>query len=242
MDIKEKLKFYGPIDYTRWDASGKGKNVLHLLDACETRIWHEALPYQDKRNDPGHAEHVVYFALKLLSYYPDAKRQVVIPAAILHDTGWGMMPDEERALWSTPARKVYEPFLRQRHQDLGKKFADEMLSRIGFMEYHKENGQKYKEHICEIISQHDTRPGFYSLDDCAINDGLARDADKLWRPTLTAMLIESPRSKRTVEEISRDELASFEKPNFWYSPISKEIAMFEMIHAMNAYYKKQKEK
>jgi hypothetical protein len=237
MHVREILNDYKPIDYNAWDYSGKGANIATELSPLEGAMWIEALPVQDKRHDPGHAEHVVYFALKLLQYHPSANRNIVMPAAILHDTGWGLMPDEERALFSTPARKVYGPFLRQRHQELGKEFADKVLTEIGYGDSYDSymNWQKSKEHILEIISQHDTRQGFYSLDDYAVNDGIMRDADKLWRPTLTAMVIESPRSNRTVEQIWDAEQKAFAKTNFLYSPISKEIARIEFEHTMKVY-------
>ena len=67
---------YTPIDYSKWDMSGQGKNILPLLNESEKEIWRLALPYQDKRQDAGHGEVVTYFGLILLPYYPEADRKI----------------------------------------------------------------------------------------------------------------------------------------------------------------------
>jgi len=163
---------YKPIDIATWDQSGKGKNILDLLKPWEQRIWKAALPFQDKRDDQGHAEHVTYFALKLLDHIP-AIREIVIPAAILHDTGWSQMSQQDLDKFYLPNWKDYEPMLRNRHQVRGVKFSRKLLEE-------KYQTEEYTlDHILEIISQHDTRKGFYSTE-----DGIVRDADKLWRYTL----------------------------------------------------------
>lgn len=240
LTLKEVRKKHKPIDYDTWDYSGKGMNILHLLTPLEKDIWFKAFDFQDKRDDKGHAEIATYFSLKLLPYHPSADRDVVVITDILHDTGWGLMTDEERALFPNyEIRKIYDPIMRLRHQELGRDFADKILKQVGYVEKIGENGEQKKEHILEIISQHDTRPGFYSLNDQAVNDGVVRDADKLWRPTLIALQVEANRTKKSVEEIAEKEAKSFERPNFWYSPISKEIAGIELEQALKAYKKRE---
>lgn len=160
-----------PIDYGTWDRSGIGINIDSLLNSEEREIWESAWPYQGKRKDPEHTEIVTYFGFKLLEHL-EGNRNVVIPAAILHDTGWGLMPKERTALFMQENWREYETELRKEHQEAGKNFALGLL--IG-MKYPLE----HREHSVEIISQHDTRKGFYSLE-----DGIVRDADKLWRFTL----------------------------------------------------------
>jgi len=50
-------------------------------------IWNKALPYQDTRDDVGHAKTVMQNAYKLLKY-EKGEDEIVIPASILHDIGW----------------------------------------------------------------------------------------------------------------------------------------------------------
>lgn len=136
-----------------------------ILEGVNKKIWELAFPYQDKRNDEGHAKHVVCFAQKLL-LQEKADSDVVIPAAILHDVGWSQVSVEDRYLaYISP-----QPEIRQKHQEEGAKLARKILERAGFSD------KARAEHVLEIIFGHDTRVGSFSKE-----DALVRDADKLWR-------------------------------------------------------------
>jgi HD superfamily phosphodiesterase len=128
-----------------------------------------ALPYQDKRDDAGHAETSLKYALKLVDI-EKGDEDVVIPAIILHDVGWSQLPTKRRMKVFDPGAKeqerrevVYE------HQIEGIKLALKILREVNYPP------EKIDE-ILDIISQHDTRKGFISK-----NEGIVRDADKLWR-------------------------------------------------------------
>lgn len=211
---------YNPMDVSSWDNSGRGKNIEYLLNASEKSIWKLALQYQDKRQDVGHAEHVTYFALKLLEYFPNANRYIVIPAAILHDIGWAAIPPEDLDLFQSSLAvsfdefKKQEPRLRQLHQKAGAKLSKELLKQTAY-------STNYIPDIVEIISQHDTRTGFLN-----INDGLVRDADKLWRYTLRHYQIYF--KGMTEYEICKRTIANISKPGFFYSDLSGQIAKIEM--------------
>jgi len=131
-------------------------------------IWDLALKYQDVRDDKGHAEITLSFALKLL----DLERvnpDVVIPAMILHDIGWSQLPEAERFLAlkrELPPETKRE--IRFRHQEEGVKLAKKILDKVGY-------DKELSKHILEIISQHDTREGVFSPEDAVV-----RDADSLW--------------------------------------------------------------
>lgn len=213
---------YTSIDYKKWNIDGKGNNLLELMSPIEKDIWQKALPYQDKRRDTGHAENVVYFALKLLEII-DAKREIVIPAAILHDIGWSQMTKEELNSFYLPNWRDYEPALRKRHQDLGVNSAEEILGEVDYP-------NEFYKNILDIISQHDTRKGFLSKE-----DGVVRDADKLWRYTLQHFKIALKERKDDLVGIysSKDGIYShllknITKPDFFYSNIAKEIARIEL--------------
>lgn len=205
---------YQPLNYNLWDFSGQGNNIANLLRTIEKDLWSMALPFQDKRQDTGHAEFVTYFALELLKY-EIADREIVVPAAILHDIGWSRMSPAEVNLFSDPNMKRYEPALRARHQEEGARKAREILTNSSYP-------QQHIPHILEIISQHDTRDGFYSLE-----DGIMRDADKLWRFTIPEVEISVTHRSKTLEELDVRNRKYIQKEKFLYSPTAKEIARIE---------------
>ncbi len=209
-----EFKNYQPLNYNLWDFSGQGKNIANLLQPIEKGIWDKALEYQDKRIDTGHAEFVTYFALELLKYEP-VNREIVVPAAILHDIGWSQMSLAEVNLFSDPNMKRYEPALRARHQEEGVRKADEILNNSN---YHPQ----LVPHILEIISQHDTRDGFYSPE-----DGITRDADKLWRFTIPEVEISTTHRSKTLEGLDARNRKYIQKEKFLYSATAKEIARIE---------------
>ncbi len=216
---KNKME-YNVIDYKKWDFSGQGKNLTNLLTREEFDLWNQALPHQDKRNDKGHAETVTYFAVKFLELI-GGERNIIIPAAILHDTGWSQMTATELNLFNemipNPDIKDYEPVLRQRHQKEAVKLAGKLLPNAGY----KENIP----HILEIISQHDTRKGFYSKE-----DGVVRDADKLWRFTLQHWLSFLER-KWSFEDFKKN-YDDMQKQGYFASPVSKQVAELEYAHTL----------
>ena len=65
------------------------------------RIWDLAFCYQDKRNDKGHAKIVTNYVIKLAEI-EKADKNVVIPAAILHDIGWSKIP--KKTALNTPIK------------------------------------------------------------------------------------------------------------------------------------------
>jgi len=217
---------YKPIDYNTWNFDGQGSNIIHLLSHIEKEIWNITLPFQDKRDDTGHAENVTYFALKLLEYLP-GKREIVIPEAILHDIGWSQLTQEELDQFYLPNWQDFEPELRKRHQEEGVKLANQLLEKVGY-------SKKYIPQILEIISQHDTRKGFFSQE-----DGLARDADKLWQFTLPhwKIFVEKREIKPEVAHLEVTQRIS--KPEFFYSDIAKQIAKIELKNTLDFYNKKK---
>lgn len=206
---------YKVLNYENWDFSGQGKNLLSLLTKEEMNLWNLALPSQDKRHDKGHAETVTYFAVKFLELI-GGQRNIIIPAAILHDTGWSQMTNTELNLFNemipNPDIRIYEPVLRARHQQEAVKLAEKLLPNAGY----REN----LPHILEIISQHDTRKGFYSKE-----DGIVRDADKLWRFVYQHWLsfLERNWSFKDFKKNYDD----MQKPGFFCSATAKTIAETE---------------
>lgn len=110
------------------------------------------------------------FARQLLAHYPEADEAVVLPAILLHDVGWSVIPDElqVQALVGSP-RRDNRPDIARRHEIEGARIAAEILTSLDH------EAAKIAE-IQQIIDGHDTRPEALSL-----NDALVKDADKLWR-------------------------------------------------------------
>jgi len=220
---------YKSIDYSQWGFSGQGKNILKFLTDSEKKIWDASLQYQDSRKgETGHGEVVTYFALKLLKYIR-GDGDIVIPAAILHDVGWSQLTETERNLFYEEGDdnfgkkiwKRYEPILRARHQEQGVKLAENLLIQIDYFR------QDISE-IIEIISQHDTREEF--LND---NDGIVRDADKLWRFTLPGFNIPTQIRKQNSLQYREFMLNKIKEEGFFYSDVSKKIAEIELSNIKN---------
>ena len=132
-------------------------------------IYKRAEPYWATRKNDAHVPCSYDYARRLLDYYPDADETVVLPAVLLHDVGWKMVPEEKQ-------RDAFGPEVKDRetqrfHEKEGVRIARDILARLG---YDKEKTAE----ILSIIDGHDTREEPLSL-----NDKLVKDADKLWRFT-----------------------------------------------------------
>ena len=174
------LSSYQPIDYRNWvlgDEARKGVNIkrLNVLTQKEIELFDEAVHYQDQRNDPGHGEQTVYSALKLLDYIP-GNRNITVPAAIFHDTGWyGNDPDAWKKLCEANKdnlKSLDDEANRRPHQNRGIMVAGRIFQKLDFPD------EKYHFEIADIIGDHDTRklPTTES-------GKIVRAADLLWRVT-----------------------------------------------------------
>lgn len=174
-------------------------------------IWERALPYQDKRDDEGHAQLTLGFAKKLLET-EKGDPDIVIPAIILHDIGWSQLPADRRFAIFSGIPEVEKLKYRVEHQEEGAKLARRILDDIGYPEDKIEG-------IVEIVSEHDTREGF--LD---INDGIVRDADKLWRFSKTGINKDMERFGMSRDELISKRLRQIEEDGFFCTDSAKRIA------------------
>ncbi len=179
-------------------------------------IWKLALPYQDKRNDKGHARITTQYALKLLES-ENGDRNVVIPAIMLHDIGWGQLSEKDRMLtFDDRATKEKKLEARYKHQNEGVRLGRKILIQVNY-------SKDLIEEILEIISQHDTREGFISQ-----NEGLVRDSDKLWRFSKTGLTADLVRSNFSFQQKYQMLCDDIECRNYFYSDIAKKIAYEEL--------------
>jgi hypothetical protein len=134
------------------------------------KIYQLAEPYWQTRRGDIHMPLVYGFARQLLAHYPAADEGVVLPAILLHDVGWYVIPEslQTQALVGSP-KSDNRPDIARRHEIEGAGIAAEILTSLNY------NPARIVE-IQRIIDGHDTRPAALSL-----NDALVKDADKLWR-------------------------------------------------------------
>jgi HD superfamily phosphodiesterase len=133
------------------------------------KIEEQAKPYLDTRQNEIHVSICYAMAKRLLSQYPDADPEVVLPAILLHDVGWKMVPEEKHLGAFGPRGKDMET--RRIHEIEGVGIARRILASL-------EYDRRKTEEILVIIEGHDSRDEALSL-----NDAVVKDADKLWRFT-----------------------------------------------------------
>lgn len=149
--------------------SGSPEIGIWSLLADDAAIWQRAVSYLAHRDNDIHTIYAYGLARALLDVTPEADPHIVLPAILLHDTGWSQiaMSDIMRAL----APGAREPDTIRRHETEGARIAREILDEL---EFPKDDIDE----IVEIIDGHDTR-----LRSLSVNDSLVKDADKLWRIT-----------------------------------------------------------
>jgi len=184
------------------------------------RIWELALPYQDKRDDTGHAEVTTRFAWKLLET-ENGDEDVVIPAIMLHDIGYSQLTKERRLQVFDQKLSKEERFkVQMEHQNESVKLARVILGEVNYP-------PKLIEEILEIISQHDSREGFISK-----NEGLVRDADKLSRTSREGMAAGEARRKAKGEPAEESRWKKMEeninKKGYFYSDRARQIALADL--------------
>jgi len=137
---------------------------LHL-NKVESAILKLSKPYLQIRDNERHTLNAIEFALKLLEIY-EAKRTIVVPAMILHDVGWSMVPQE---IISRACRPRPDNDLVRIHEGESVKIATTILRDVGY-------DSALSAEILEIIDGHDTRESALSAD-----DKIVKDSDKLTR-------------------------------------------------------------
>lgn len=131
-------------------------------------IWRAARRWLDVRSNDEHTLISWSLGRALLAVIPEANEEIVLPAILLHDTGWKKMPVEKLARAVGP--KPEFPELQRDHEIASVEIGSEILTRLGL-------GLKDQE-ILAIVDGHDTTKHVRS-----VNDAVMKDADKLWRFT-----------------------------------------------------------
>lgn len=138
------------------------------MNARDLALWRAARIWLDVRSNDVHTLIAWRLAETLLALRPGADEAVVLPAIILHDTGWKMMPQDKLALAVGPNAQF--PELQRDHELAGLQIGAEILRALTL--------GLDDAAILAIIDGHDTTKPARSPE-----DAIVKDADKLWRFT-----------------------------------------------------------
>jgi HD superfamily phosphodiesterase len=142
-------------------------------------------PFLDTRHNDVHTAISTLLASQLLEQ-EGGDEDIVIPAIILHDTGWKRVPSKLHLKAFGP--KATEPKLNRLHEVEGVKIAQEILQKLKYDALKTEK-------IIEIIDGHDSR-----IKPVSLNDMIVKDADKLWRYSSSGFYIDIERFGESYEE------------------------------------------
>jgi len=184
-------------------------------DSVYPEIYRKAEPYLDTRQNDVHVSLSYDFARRLLAHYPNADEAIVLPAIILHDVGWKMVPEEKQLKAFGP--KAKDKKTKRIHEKEGVRIAEEILARLNYDE-------DKKRVILSIIDGHDTR-----LEALSLNDQLVKDADKLWRFTPAGVDIDHTRFG-----IARDRYIKWLETvmvDWFFTPEAREMAHAALAEA-----------
>lgn len=180
------------------------------------KVWDAALPYQDKRDDFGHAVITTEFARQLVAANQNNREinaDVIMSAIILHDIGWSQIPRERwQEMFADGIKFKNELPVTFEHERESIKLAEQILKKVNYP------SDLIKE-ILEIIGQHDTGKAVMSA-----NDGLVKDADRLWRFSLLGVTADAARYRRSIEEIIAKLVGQLAKPGFFFSDTAHQLA------------------
>jgi HD superfamily phosphodiesterase len=183
-----------------------------LTKPTHQKIFEKAQPFLQTRKNLIHTRIALRCALKLLQSEKGDK-DVVIPAVLLHDIGWKMVPESLHLTAFGPNASNCK--LTKVHEVEGAKIAEAILKKFRYPP------RKINE-ICHIIRGHDTRKKPLSR-----NDRIVKDADKLWRYSRRGMAIDLARFQIPYREY----LVFLERAiDQWFlTPTGKRIAKKEIF-------------
>jgi len=175
-------------------------------------IYHAAQPYLDTRQNDLHTRISYSFALKLLEVEGGDER-VILPAILLHDVGWKMIPEHLHLLAFGPGK--YDAELNRIHELEGAKKAREILHSIDYE-------PEMIDEIVLIISGHDSRTEALSL-----NDAIVKDADKLWRYSKEALEVDTKRFN--VDRKSHSEWLALQIEGWFFTETAAKLATEHLV-------------
>jgi hypothetical protein len=138
--------------------------------------WAAALPYLRARKNDVHVPLAYACAERLLEHHPEADAEVVLLAILLHDLGWALV-DQADVFRESFGPGMMQSDIRIAHEREGARLAREILGRLGYP-------AALVDEVAGIIDGHDSRREALSR-----NDELVKDADRLWRFSVTGVSV-----------------------------------------------------
>lgn len=140
-------------------------------------VWNASEKFMRARKNDIHIPLSFSFAQQLLAHYPEADQDICSLAILLHDIGWYSIDIDRIINEGFRGENYLQSDVRYLHEAEGVRLGSDILRKTGWSEQIISN-------VCEIIDGHDTRPEPHHL-----NDRIVRDADKLWRYSVTGVAI-----------------------------------------------------
>jgi hypothetical protein len=137
-------------------------------------VWAAARPYMRARKNDVHVPLSYGYAERLLEQNPEADADVVLLGILLHDIGWAVV-DQEAIYRDAFGPGMMESDVRIAHEKEGARLARAILEPLGY-------AAELVDEVAAIIDGHDTRKRALSR-----NDELVKDADRLWRFSVTGV-------------------------------------------------------
>ena len=175
-----------------------------------------AMNMQDLRSDEGHYKLVVGFA-DMLSDKLNAKKEVVIPAAIFHDIGYyGISEKKLSDLMAKKLSSEEEKSIKDFHMANGAKLAKNILVKLNYP-------GEFTDEIVGIVLRHDLKSNPKSVE-----ESIVRDSDKLWRYSKKGFFLDVKRRSCQPIEWYNKLLENLSKKDYFWLDISKDIALSEL--------------
>lgn len=140
-------------------------------------IFKAAEKYMRVRKNDVHIPISFHYVLKLIEKYPEADADLAAIALILHDIGWYSIDEDDIFKKGFQSENFMQSDVRYLHESEGVRLSAEVLGSLGYSE-------EFITKVGTIIDGHDTRKEAKSLE-----DKIVRDADKLWRFSLTGVSV-----------------------------------------------------
>ena len=175
-------------------------------------VWAAARPYMRARKNDVHIPLSFGYAQRLVEQHPEADADVVLLAILLHDVGWAMV-DQEAIYRDGFGPGMLESDVRIAHEKEGARLARAILTLLGY-------SAALVEEVVAIIDGHDTRRRALSR-----NDELVKDADRLWRFSVTGVSVACDWFAKTPREYVEHLVPQLEQ---FFTPAAASIAGAEL--------------
>lgn len=149
------------------------------------QVYKAAEKYMRVRKNDVHIPLSYKYALKLIEKYPNADADLAAISIILHDIGWYSIDEDDIFKKGFQSENFMQSDVRYLHESEGVRLSAKLLKDLGYPE-------EFIQKVAAIIDGHDTRNFSKSLE-----DEIVRDADKLWRFTVTGVSVACDWFKQT---------------------------------------------